>query len=93
MDQKSSTLNQLTTIFNLTLVMLRYAMYVTVNIIFINVDKQSFDIGCIITLVWPPKGLRNLDRILRFATHLSGYILKFSQVSSYMLDGLYCRLL
>jgi len=39
--------------------MLRYAMYFTVNIIFIKFDKHSFDISYIVTLVWPPKRLRN----------------------------------
>jgi len=39
--------------------MLRYAMYVTVNIIFIHFDMHSFDMSYILTLVWPPKGLRN----------------------------------
>ena len=42
--------------------MLRYAVYVTVNIIFIHVDMHSLDISYIVTLVWPPKlarGLRN----------------------------------
>ena len=43
--------------------MLRYAMYIrpTVNIIFIYFDMHSFDISYmyIVTLVWPPKGLRN----------------------------------
>src|SRR6218665_2336099 len=40
-------------------VMLRYAMYVTVNIIFIHFDMHSFDMSYILTLVWPPKGLKN----------------------------------
>src|SRR6218665_175951 len=38
---------------------IRYAMHVTVYIIFINFDKHSFEISYIVTLVWPPKGLRN----------------------------------
>src|SRR6218665_1280389 len=40
------------------LAMLSNAMYFTVNIVFINFDKHSFNIH-IVTLVWPPKGLRN----------------------------------
>ena len=39
--------------------MLRYAVYVTVNIVFIHFDKHSFDISYIVTPVWPPRGLRN----------------------------------
>jgi len=39
--------------------MLRGAMYVTVNIIFIHFDIHSFDISYVVTLDWPPKGLRN----------------------------------
>jgi len=41
--------------------MLRYSIYVSVNMIFINFDKDSFDISYmyIVTLVWPPKGLRH----------------------------------
>jgi len=42
-----------------TLIMLRYAMYVTVNIIFIHFDMHSYDISYIVPLVWPTKGLRN----------------------------------
>jgi len=34
-------------------------MYVTVSIIFIQFDILSFDISYVVTLVWPPKRLRN----------------------------------
>jgi len=39
--------------------MSRYAMYDTVNIIFIHFGMHSFDISYIVTPVWPPKGFRN----------------------------------
>jgi len=36
-----------------------YVAYVTVNIIFIHFDMHSFGISYIVTIVWPPKGLRH----------------------------------
>ena len=37
-----------------------FDVYSSVNIIFINFDKYlKFDISYIVTLVWPPKRLRN----------------------------------
>src|SRR6218665_3241732 len=81
-----------------TIAMLRCAMYLNVNIIFINFDKHSFDIGPIIynvsymyivTLVWPPKGLRNLI-VARGRKRLCTTVLK--QINSAAPGGVCTRL-